>query len=132
MVRHRDLSQRRDHLTLLGITAKTRRSFEQSIQAFFSYVCALKGRLLRNAVELDDELAGYINHSYQEGENVSMEGWIVSGLKRFLPRCKPHLQTARLFLRSWHRVYLPQRTSPLPWLGAKSMAAASCSPNWSV
>ena len=76
-------------------------------------------------VELDEELGEYINHLYQEGDNVTLAGWTVSGLKRFLPRCKPHLQTAQLFHRNWHRVHLPQRTSPLPWLMAKAMAAAA-------
>ena len=76
-------------------------------------------------VELDEERGEYINHLYQEGDNVTLAGWTVSGLKRFLPRCKPHLQTAQLFLRNWHRVHLPQRTSPLRWLGAKAMAAAA-------
>ncbi|CAE7227476.1 unnamed protein product [Symbiodinium sp. CCMP2592] len=83
------------------------------------------GALPRSMADLDDELAEYINHLYQEGDNVTQAGWTVSGLKRFLPRCRPHLQTAQLFLRNWHRVHLPQRTSPLPWLGAKAMAAAA-------
>ena len=37
-------------------------------------------------VELDDELAEYINHLYQEGDHVTLAGWTVSGLKTFLPR----------------------------------------------
>ena len=95
MVRHEGLS-RPDHLRFLGITAKTRRSYEQAVQAFFVYLRALRGRLPKSMVELDEELSEYINHLYQEGDNVTQAGWTVSGLKRFLPRCKPHLQTAQL------------------------------------
>ena len=32
--------------------------------------------------ELDEELAEYINHLYQEGDSVSVAGWTISGLKR--------------------------------------------------
>eukprot|EP00439_Symbiodinium_sp_Y106_P034870 s1373_g4.t1 len=32
-------------------------------------------------VELDDELAEYFNHLYQEGDHVTLAGWTVSGLK---------------------------------------------------
>ncbi|CAE7290874.1 unnamed protein product [Symbiodinium sp. CCMP2592] len=38
---------------------------------------------------------------------------------------RPHLLTSQLFLRNWHRVHMPKRTSPISWLGAKAMAAAA-------
>ncbi|CAE7727291.1 unnamed protein product [Symbiodinium sp. CCMP2592] len=75
--------------------------------------------------ELDEELAEYINHLYQEGDTVTMAGWTVSGLKRFLPRCKPHLLTAQIYLRNWQRVHMPRRTNPMTWLGARAMASAA-------
>ena len=91
----------------------------------FKYLNALRGRLPRSMAELDEELAEYINHLYQEGDAVTLAGWTLSGLKRFYPRCKPHLLTSQLFLRNWQRVHLPQRTSPMTWLGAKAMAGAA-------
>ncbi|CAE7038055.1 unnamed protein product [Symbiodinium sp. CCMP2592] len=75
--------------------------------------------------DLDEELSEYINHLWQEGDNVSLAGWTVSGLKRFFPRCRPFLQTSQLYLRNWHRVHMPARTNPLPWLATKAMAAAA-------
>ena len=57
-------------------------------------------------LQLDDDLAEYINHLFQEGDSVSFAGWVLSGLKRFYPRCRPHLQSSQLYLRSWQRVHL--------------------------
>ena len=63
-------------------------------------------------VELDEELAEYVNHLYQEGDSVSLAGWTLSGLTRFYPRCRPHLLTSQFYLRNWQRVHMPQRTNP--------------------
>ncbi|CAE7668538.1 unnamed protein product [Symbiodinium sp. CCMP2592] len=124
MVRQGNTS-RNDHLRFLGITAKTRRSYETAVAAFFAYVRALRGRLPATMQALDDELSEYINHLYQEGDTLTQAGWTVSGLKRFYPRCRPHLLTSQVFLRNWQRVHLPKRTTPMTWLGAKAMAAAA-------
>ena len=75
-------------------------------------------------IELDEELAEYINHLFQEGDHVFLAGWANSGLRRFFPRCCLHLTTSQLLRRNWQRVHLPARTTPLPWLGARAMAAA--------
>ncbi|CAE7232215.1 unnamed protein product [Symbiodinium sp. CCMP2592] len=104
-------------------------SYERAVSAFFLYLRALRGRLPRSMLELDEELAEYINHLYQEGDPLSLAGWTVSGLKRFHPRCRPHLLTAQVFLRNWQRVHLPRRTNPMSWLGAKAMASAACQAN---
>ncbi|CAE7177202.1 unnamed protein product [Symbiodinium necroappetens] len=101
-------------------------SYENAVAALFQYLNALRGRLPRTMAELDEELAEYINHLYQEGDAVTLAGWTLSGLKRFFPRCRPHLLTSQLFLRNWQRVHLPQRTSPMTWLGARAMAGAAC------
>ncbi|CAE7937948.1 unnamed protein product [Symbiodinium necroappetens] len=100
-------------------------SYENAVAALFKYLNALRGRLPRTMAELDEELAEYINHLYQEGDAVTLAGWTLSGLKRFFPRCRPHLLTSQLFLRNWQRVHLPQRTSPMTWLGARAMAGAA-------
>ncbi|CAE6967009.1 unnamed protein product [Symbiodinium sp. CCMP2592] len=81
--------------------------------------------LPRTYAELDEEVAEYINHLYQEGDSVSFAGWVLSGLKRFHPRCRGQLATSQLYLRNWQRVHLPKRTTPLSWLGAKAMASAA-------
>ncbi|CAE7214024.1 unnamed protein product [Symbiodinium necroappetens] len=100
-------------------------SYENAVAALFQYLNVLWGRLPRTMAELDEELAEYINHLYQEGDAVTVAGWTLSGLKRFYPRCKPHLLTSQLFLRNWQRVPLPQRTCPMTWLGARAMAGAA-------
>ena len=128
MVRRRNVS-RRDHLRFLGITHRTRRSYEKAVAAFFEYIRALRGRLPHTMLQLDDDLAEYINHLFQEGDSVSFAGWVLSGLKRFYPRCRPHLQTSQLYLRNWQRVHLPCRATPLSWLGAKAVAAAAARVN---
>ena len=47
--------------------------------AFFAYIRALRGRLPDTMSQLDEELAEYINHLYQEGDSVSLPGWTVRG-----------------------------------------------------
>ena len=124
MVRHANMSKN-DHLRFLGIAAKTRRCYEKAVLAFFTYSRALRGRLPRTLLELDEELVEYVNHLFQEGDHVSLAGWTISGLRRFFPGCRLQLTTAQLFYRNWQRVHLPKRTTPLSWLGAKAMAAAA-------
>ena len=82
-------TNRNDHLRFLGIIRRTRRSYENAAAAFIQYFRALRGRLPNTMVELDEELAEYVNHLYQEGDSVSLAGWTLSGLKRFYPRCRP-------------------------------------------
>ena len=65
MVRHAS-TKKRDHLHFLGITAKTQRCYEKSVAAFFQYSRALRGRLPATMIELDEELAEYINHSFKK------------------------------------------------------------------
>ena len=77
---------RRDHLRFLEITDRTRRSYEKAVAAFFEYMRASRGRLPRTMLQLDDVLAESINHLFQEGDSVSFAGWVLSGLKRFLPK----------------------------------------------
>ena len=122
---HRAGLNRNEHLRFMGITPRTRRSCTNAVSAFFVYFRALRGRLPSSMVELDEELAEYINHLDQEGDSVSLAGWTVSGLKRFHPRCRPHLLTSQVYLRNWQWVHMPQRTNPMTWLGARAMAAAA-------
>ena len=122
---HRTGLNRHEHLRFMGITPRTRRSCTNAVSAFFVYFRALRGRLPSSMVELDEELAEYINHLDQEGDSVSLAGWTVSGLKRFHPRCRPHLLASQVYLRNWQRVHMPQRTNPMTWLGARAMAAAA-------
>ena len=116
---------RRDHLRFLEITDRTCRSYEKAVAAFFEYMRASRGRLPHTMLQLDDVLAESINHLFQEGDRISFAGWVLSGLKRFYPRCRLHLQTSQLYLRNWQRDHLPCRTTPLSWLGAKALAAAA-------
>ena len=66
MMMRRENTNRSDHLKFLAVTAKTRRCYEKSVAAFFVYARALRGRLPRNLVELDEELAEYINICFRK------------------------------------------------------------------
>ena len=52
-----------DHLRFLGITQRTRSSYERAVAvaAFLSYCRALRGRLPRATTELENEFAEYLN-----------------------------------------------------------------------
>ena len=118
-------SKREYHLKFLGITAKTRRIYSKAVAAFLQFLKSYFGHFPETFELLDEQLAEYVNHLYQEGDHISLAGWTISGLKRFYPRCRHHLCTAHLFYRNWQRVHLPQRTTPMTWLGVRAMASAA-------
>ena len=62
---------------------------------------------------------------FQEGDSLSQAGWLLSGLKRFLPRLRFQLPTAQQYYQNWLRDHVPHRAVPMPWLVAKALASAA-------
>ena len=65
---------------------------------------------------LDDSLAEYINHLYQEGDHISLAGWTISGLRRFFPRCRLHLAVIGSGYISFRRRHQFLGWELKPWL----------------
>ena len=55
------------HLKNTGIRPRTLRIYRFEVSQFFTYLAALGLKLPKSFAQLDDLLAEYINHLYQEG-----------------------------------------------------------------
>ena len=113
---------RKLHLKFKGITPKTSRSYRKEIHRFFQYLSAEKISLSTTASSLDAVLAEYVNVLYQNGDSLTQAGWLISGLKRFLPQLRFQLPTAQQYYQNWLRDHVAQRATPMPWLVAKALA----------
>eukprot|EP00435_Cladocopium_sp_Y103_P042108 s410_g11.t1 len=65
--------------------------------------------------QLDQQLADYINHLFQEGEALTKAGWLLSGIKRLYPRVRRELAIAQQWYNNWCREHTPHRATPLTW-----------------
>lgn len=117
----------RSHLKYKGIAPKTVACYKQEIGRFFRYLSTEQISLPSAAGDLDAILAEYINCMYQEGDSLSQAGWLLSGLKRFLPALKHKLPTSQQYYNNWLRDHVPQRAVPMPWPVAKALAGAALS-----
>ena len=72
---------------------------------------------------MDAILANYINVLYQQGDSLTQAGWLLSGLKRFIPQLRFQLLTAQQYYQNWLRDHVPQRATPMPWLVLKPIAS---------
>ena len=113
------------HLKFKGITPRTSRAYRKEIERFFSYLSAEAEELPGTCAELDFLLSEYVNVLYQEGDSITQAGWLLSGIKRFLPRVRYRLPTAQQYYQNWLRDHVPQRAVPMPWLVAKALSAAA-------
>ncbi len=89
---------------------------------FFEYLEREEIEIPATAVDLDERMSEFINVLYQEGESISHAGWLLSGMKRFLPRVRRDLLTSQQFYNNWVRDHTPVRAVPFPWVVVRMMA----------
>ena len=111
------------HLKFKGITLRTSACYRKEIARFFLYLEQEDMPIPTDPDQLDAILAKYINCMYQDGDSLSQAGWLLSGMKRFMPRIRFQLPTAQQYYQNWLRNHLPQRAVPMPWLVLKALAA---------
>jgi len=116
---------KRLHLKFKGITPKTASAYRKEIHKFFLFLSCEEEDLPTDASHLDAILAEYINSLYQQGDSLTQAGWLLSGMKRFLPRLRFQLPTAQQYYQNWLRDHVPLRATPLPWLVVKAFAAVA-------
>ena len=97
----------------------------KKIAKFFRHLESSSILLPTDNACLDAILAEYINHLYQEGDSISHAGWLLSGLRRFLPSLKGHLPTSSQYYSNWVRGHLPSRAVPIPWGVLKALVATA-------
>ena len=119
------MTGRKGHLRFKGISDRTARSYRKEVHRFFVWL-ELEHLEIPNEVSHLDTLVGeYINVMYQDGDSLSQAGWLLSGLKRFIPSLRHELPTGQQYYNNWVRDHIPQRALPMPWHVLKGLAGAA-------
>lgn len=92
---------RRTHLKYAGISTRTLALYEHEVSQFLSHLQLHGLRPPRSYRRLDQAVANYINHLYQEGETLTKAGWLLSGIRRLYPRMKKELAISQLWYNNW-------------------------------
>ena len=110
------------HLKFKGIAPKTARAYRKEIHRFFQYLSSEEVEIPSDVSLLVFLVSEYINVLYQEGDSISQAGWLLSGLKRFIPKLRFRLPTSQQYYNNWVRDHVPMRAVPMPWLVVKGLA----------
>ncbi len=116
------MDPKRKHLRFKGIRPRTANLYKREVARFFRYLQAEKIPTPDDPEELDEHVAEFINMLYQEGDSLSHAGWLLSGLKRFMPQLKRSLAVSQQWYNNWARDHQPTRAVPMPWSVARTMA----------
>ena len=79
---------RKQHLKTAGVSRRTLGIYRREVSLFFRFLDLEGFGLPRSYVRLDQLLAEYINHLFQEGDSLTKAGWVLSGIKRLYPRVR--------------------------------------------
>ena len=105
----------RKHLKSAGISSRTLGIYRREVSLFFGYLDAEGLPLARSYSKLDQQVANYINHLFQEDESLTKAGWLLSGIKRLYPRVRRELAISQQWYNNWCREHLPRRATPITW-----------------
>ena len=103
------------HLKTAGISRRTLGIYRREVSLFFRFLDSEGLALPRSYERLDEFLAEYINHLFQEGESLTKAGWVLSGVKRLYPRVRKELAISQQWYNNWCREHTPRRATPLTW-----------------
>ena len=118
------------HLKHIGIRPRTLRLYRFEVSQFFRYLEAMGLKLPGSFAKLDDLLAEYINHLFQEGESISRAGWVLSGFRRFYPRVRRELAVSQQWYNNWTRAHVPERATPITWKILRAAVALCDAEGW--
>ena len=113
------------HLKFKGINRKTARLYQREIHRFFIHLEKTDTAFPSDTEQLDSIVSEYVNHLYQEGDSISHAGWLLSGLRRFIPSLKGRLPVSSQYYSNWVRDHLPSRAVPMPWSVLKALVATA-------
>eukprot|EP00435_Cladocopium_sp_Y103_P054971 s63_g18.t1 len=106
---------RAKHLKTAGISKRTLGIYKREVSLFFKFLDQMNLRLPRSYARLDQLLADYINHLYQDDETLTKAGWVLSAMKRLYPRVRRELPIAQQWYNNWCREHTPRRATPITW-----------------
>lgn len=121
---------RAKHLKTAGISTRTLGIYKREVSHFFQYLDREDLRLPRSYGRLDQLLADYINHLYQEGESLTKAGWVLSAIKRLYPRVRREVPIAQQWYNNWCREHTPQRATPITWSLLQAFAGLCIHLQW--
>ena len=116
---------RKTHIKYEGIQPNTLRRYRKAITRFFCYLSMLGLGLPNSLEELDEAVGEFINHLYLDDHPQYWATDLISGLKRFCPKCRRHLEVASLYHKNWLRVTARTRALPASLDLVLGMAAAA-------
>ena len=104
----------KQHIKYEGLQPMTILRYRRQIRCFFTYLTDNDMDTPNDLDDLDETVGEYINHLYQDDYPINYGNDLVSGLKRFFPKCKRHLETSTTYMRSWNKTVGRRRALPLP------------------
>ena len=116
------MGSQKKHLRFKGIRPRTASLYRREVARFFEYLSTENIAIPNDPEELDLHVAEFINMLYQEGDSLSHAGWLLSGLKRFMPQLKRSLATSQQWYNNWARDHQPVRAVPMPWTVARTLS----------
>ena len=135
MVKYRYRKVHSGHVKHAGITKTTLEGYRKMLRKFFGFLHVHGIEMPKCLDSLDDTMAEYVNHMYQEGESHGYATESVSALKRFYPRCKKHMSISSHYTKCWSKELNRLRATPLPseiLIGMVGMALARGEPRVAI
>ena len=103
---------KRSHIKYEGIQPHTAKRYRIAITRFFDYLDLHDCFVPDSIEELDEAIGEFINHLYLDDLPQHWAADLISGFKRFYPKCRRHLETASLYHKNWLRVTVRTRALP--------------------
>ena len=104
----------KQHIKYEGLRPMTITRYRRQINCFFEYLSDNDLDLPVDFDDLDETVGEFINHLYQDDYPINYGNDLLSGLKRFFPKCRRHLETSSTYMRSWNKTVGRRRALPLP------------------
>jgi hypothetical protein len=120
----------RKHIKYEGIKEATIKRYRRQITSYFTFLEDNGLPTPSSLDDLDESVGEYINHLYQDDYLVNYGNDLVSGLKRFYPKCRRQLETSSGYMRSWSKSLHRRRALPLPSDLVIAMAAIAIMRDW--
>ena len=84
----------KQHIKYEGLQPMTIKRYRRQINCFFEYLNDNDLDLPVDFDDLDETVGEFINHLYQDDYPINYGNDLLSGLKRFFPKCRRHLETS--------------------------------------
>ena len=91
----------RQHLCFMGIKPATLAKYKTAVRRFTTYLHFVERPFPLTPHDFDDVAAEFVNYLYQDDRPLDWAASFMSGIKRFVPNVRRHMETAALYIRNW-------------------------------